>query len=279
MDQMEEEAGNGMANGDLSSPFLSKAWFLPDIDRAERAAALYWAQGKLDAWAREQYNLGNAWCKVPEAQFPGKWEKAIAHYERALSIRTRRKDPERYAATVQNLGTVYRELKSGDRLANICKAIHYFHETMRALPGAARAKKRADLHNNLGNAYASLAAEDHEPERNALRALRHFGRALAVRTKDEWPCDYAVTQFNAGNACLQLAIGGVAIESNLLQARRCFEEARDGFVGCRRDSLADEARRRLDLITDLLEKGTIQNAQDSSGINDKSSERTTSEPS
>jgi tetratricopeptide (TPR) repeat protein len=208
-----EEDRHGMANADLSSPFLSKAWFLPDIDRAERAAAMYRAQGKLDAWAREQYNLGNAWCAVPEPEFPAKWEKAIAHYEQALSIRTRQKDPERHAATLQNLGTAYRELKSGNRIANIRKAIHYFHQAMRDLRGAARAKKRADLHNNLGNAYASLAAEDHERVRNAARALRHFERALAVRSKDAWPCDYAVTQFNAGNACLQLAMGGVAIES------------------------------------------------------------------
>jgi tetratricopeptide (TPR) repeat protein len=275
---MEEEAMNGMAKSDGSSPFLSKAWLLPDIDRAEQAAAMYRAQGKLDAWAREQYNLGNAWCKVPEAQFPAKWEKAIEHYEQALVIRTRQKDPERYAATVQNLGTAYRELKSGNRTDNICKAIHCFHQAMRALPGAARAKKRADLHNNLGNAYASLAAEDHERMRNAARALRHFGRALAVRSKDVWPCDYAVTQFNAGNACLQLAMGGVAIESSLLEARHCFEEARDGFVGCRHDALADEARRRLDLIADLLEKGTTKRAQDSPGFNDTPSEQTTSEP-
>jgi tetratricopeptide (TPR) repeat protein len=253
MGQMEEEAGNGMANGDLSSPFLSKAWFLPDVDRAEQAAALYWAQGKLDAWAREQYNLGNAWCQVPEAAFPAKWEKAIAHYEQALSIRTRQKDPERRAATLQNLGTAYRELKSGDRLANLCKAIHCFHEAMQALPGASHAKKRADLHNNLGNAYASLAAEDHEPERNAVRALRHFGRALAVRTKDDWPHDYAVTQFNAGNACIQLALGGMRAEPSLLEARHCFEEARDGFVERRHTTLANLARQRLDFIAELLE--------------------------
>ena len=268
----------GMPNTDLSSPFLSRAWFLPDIDRAERAAAQFRAQGKLDAWAREQYNLGNAWCNVPEAAFPAKWEKAIAHYEQALVIRTRQKDPERYAATVQNLGTAYRELKSGNRTDNIFKAIHCFHQAIRALPGVARAKKRADLHNNLGNAYTSLAAADHERVRNAAKALRHFGRALAVRSKEEWPYDYSVTQFNAGNACIQLALGGVAIESSLRDARHCFEEARDGFVECRHAALADEARRRLDLIADLLEKETTNRAQQSPEFNDRPSERTTSEP-
>jgi tetratricopeptide (TPR) repeat protein len=267
---------NGMTNPDPSSPFLSKAWFLPDIDRAERAAALYKAQGKLDAWAREQYNLGNAWCAIPEAQSPAKWEKAIEHYEQALSIRTRQRDPERYAATVQNLGTAYRELKSGNRIHNIRKAIHCFHQAMCALR-AAGPKKRADLHNNLGNAYASFAAEDHEPVHNAVRALRHFGRALAVRTKDDWPCDYAVTQFNAGNACIQLALGGVATEQSLFEARHCFEVARDGFVECRQAALANLARRRLDLIADLLGNGKTNRAQDSPGFNDSPSEQTTPE--
>ena len=130
---------------------------------------MYRAQGRLDDWAREQYNLGNAWCEVPEAECPAKWEKAIAHYKQALLIRTRENDAERYAATVQNLGTAYRELKTGERVANLCNAIRCFHQALRALPGAVHAKKRADLHNNLGNAYASLAAEDHERVRNAVR--------------------------------------------------------------------------------------------------------------
>jgi tetratricopeptide (TPR) repeat protein len=256
---------NGMTNPDPSSPFLSKAWFLPNIDRAERAAAMYRIQGKLDDWAREQYNLGNAWCQVPESTFPAKWEKAIEHYEQALAIRTRQKNPLRHAATLENLGTAYRELKSGNRIPNICKAIRCFHQAMRAVPAAAGAKKRADLRNNLGNAYASLAAEDHERVRNATRALRHFGRALAVRTKNEWPYDYAVTQFNAGNACIQLALGGVATEQSLLKARHCFEEARDGFVQYGKEGLANMARRRLDLIVDLLGNGTTNTAQDSPG--------------
>ena len=256
---------NRMANADPSSPFLSKAWFLPDIDRAEQAATLYKAQGKLDAWAREQHNLGNAWCKVSEATVPAKWEKAIEHYEQALVIRTRQKDPERHAATLQNLGTAYRELKSGDRIANICHAIRCFHQAIRALPRAAGPKKRADLYNNLGNAYASLAAEDHESVRNAFRALQHFGRALTIRNKEAWPCDYAVTQFNAGYACLQLARGGVAIESSLREARHCFEEAKAGFVACRQAALADVARRRLDLIAELLERGTTNELQDLPG--------------
>jgi tetratricopeptide (TPR) repeat protein len=260
------------------SPLLPKAWLLPEIDRTERTAAMYRAQGKLDDWAREQYNLGNAWCAVPEVQSPAKWEKAIAHYQQALVIRTRQKDPERYAATMQNLGTAYRELKSGNRMANICHAIHCFHLALRALPRAAGMKQRADLHNNLGNAYASLAAEDHKLVRNAVRALRHFGRALDVRTKEAWPCDYAVTQFNAGNVCLQLAHGCVAIESSLLKGRHCFEEARDGFVACRQAALADVARRRLDLIAELLENRTTNRSHDSPGFHERRSEQTAPEP-
>ncbi|MEW6248142.1 MAG: hypothetical protein AB1555_15730 [Nitrospirota bacterium] len=90
------------AKADLnrSSPFLSKAWLLLDSDRAEKAAELSKAQGKPAAWAGEQYNLGNAWSKVPERQFPEKWERAITHYEQALPIRTRQKDGARHAATL-----------------------------------------------------------------------------------------------------------------------------------------------------------------------------------
>ena len=77
-------------------------------------------------------------------------------------------------------------------------------------------------------------------------------------SEEAWPCDYAVTQFNAGNARMQLAVGGLASVWSLLEARRCFEEARDGFMESRHAVLADLARRRLDLIADLLEQTTSE---------------------
>jgi hypothetical protein len=66
--------------------------------------------------------------------------------------------------------------------------------------------------------------------------------------------------------------------SSLHEARRCFGEARDGFVACRQVARAKMARRRLDLIADLLANETPKRAQDSLGFNDTPSEHTTSEP-
>ena len=219
------------------------------IDCFEQAAGIYREAERFDDWAREEFNLGNVWCELPEAAFPAKWEKAAAHFEQALSIRTRERDPQRYAATLQNLGTAYRELKSGDRRANIRRAIHCYHQTLRALGGLAASRRAADLHQNLGNAYLDLALDGEDRVRNLRRALRHLDRALALRTREQSPFHYAATQLSRGEAFLRAAITGLgAGAASLAQARVCFEEARDGFTESGEAHLAGAAQQRLELI-------------------------------
>jgi tetratricopeptide (TPR) repeat protein len=256
----ESSLARAMLLGDLGNTYLSsalpsKARLLTSIDCFQQAAEIYRQFGKQDDWAREQYNLGNAWCEMTESEFPSKWEKAIAHFEQALSVRTREKDPERYAATLQNLGTAYRGLKTGNRSVNIRRAVHCYHRAMRALRNSASSRKRADLRHNLGNVYLTLAVAGEDRIRNLLRATRHLGRALDARTKAQFPFDYAATQFSRGETFLQLTISGVDRATSLDQARICFKEAREGFEQSGHAELADKAQRRIDLIADDRAEG------------------------
>lgn len=244
---------------DLGSAYLlasgsSKAGLLTSIDYLGQAAEIYRRFGKLDDWAREQYNLGNAWCEMPEAEFPSKWDEAVTHFEYALSFRRREKDPERYVATLKNLGTAYRELKTGSRAVNIRRAIVCYRRAMRVLRQPIEGRKRADLHHNLGNAFLTLAGGGDDRLRNAFRAIRHLNRALIVRTKVESPFGYAATQLSRGEAFLQLAITGVKATSNLGQARVCFEEAKAGFMEARQPAMAERAQRRLNFIAEAPPK-------------------------
>ena len=100
------------------------------LDCHRAAAALYRSRNMLADWAREEYNQGNAWCELPEEDYPDKWQQAILHYEQALQVRTRDKDPMRCAATLQNLGTAYRRLKTGDKAANVMKAAQCYRRAL-----------------------------------------------------------------------------------------------------------------------------------------------------
>ena len=214
----------------------------------EEAAKIYAEEHRPDDWAREQFNLGNAWCEMPEGEYPEKWRQAIEHYERARSVRTRLKDARHYAATLQNLGTAYRELKNGDPHSNIRKAIDCYHHAMRALRGEASEHRRSDLHHNLGNAYLTLAGLESRCGRNVLSALRHFACALAGRTREASPFNYATTQLSRGQAFVRLASSGVGGASSLDQARHCFVEAVEAFLLSGQTELADEARKRYEML-------------------------------
>ena len=245
--------GRAMVLGALGNAYASDAGrsrqqLMNAIRCYEEAAGIYAGAQKLDDWAREQFNLGNVWCEMPEKEFPEKWEQAIEHYEHALAVRTRVKDARLCAATLQNLGTAYREVRSGDPHANIRKAIDCYHRALRALRYAAPARKLADLHHNLGNAYLTLSTMEAFEDRNVLRALHHFARALSARTKEESPFDYAATQFSRGQAFVRLAARGVGGAHSLNQARACFAEATDAFLISGQADLADEVKKRFDLI-------------------------------
>ncbi len=224
---------------------------LSAIDCCRRAAALYRKQFKEEDRTREMFNEANAWCDLPEDEFPGKWERAVALYEQALAYRTRRRNPERFAATMHNLGTAYRELKSGDRVRNIAKAVACYHDALRARTPCDDSLKLAALQNNLGNAFVSLAEMDGpRAAKHALRALCHFDRALRAYTRSAHPCNYAVAQFNRGHAFLLALAAGAEVD--LEQAAICFHEAEECFALCGREEYRKIARQRFDQLRPLL---------------------------
>lgn len=85
-------------------------------------------------------------------------------------------------------------------------------------------------------------ADEAAAVRNIRRALRHFDRALAVRTRRERPLDHAITQFNRGEAYLLLAALDTA--AALASAEACFQEAEECFRACGRPDYAAQARDR-----------------------------------
>jgi tetratricopeptide (TPR) repeat protein len=172
----------------------------------QEAAEIYRRSGQSDDWAREEFNQANIWCDLPEREFPEKWTEAIKHYENALRVRTSGRDPKRYAATLLNLGTALRQAHSGDRAANVMKAVRCYRAALRVYTVDAFPYQFAEVCNNLANACLTCRARDKTSQRRYVRyALQHFERALEVWTPATHPYYHALAQYNRGCAYLQLA--------------------------------------------------------------------------
>ena len=164
------------------------------IGHQEEAACIYSTSGEPDDWARAEFNLGNSCCELAEAADESRyWREAVAHYEEALRVRTREKNPARHAALLENLGSAHRRLDARCSIGYYRRALQIYHH----LSDPAR---HAAIENNIGNAYLALPETDPRTAlRNVTRALRHFDRALRIKGQ----C--AITEKNRAQAFSRLA--------------------------------------------------------------------------
>lgn len=240
-----------------------RAQLLCAVECQEKAAAICLKRGAYDEWARMQYNLGNMWCEFPDRLFPAKWENAIAYYECALCFRTQASDSASSAATLENLGTAYRQLPTGDKAANVHRAIRCYRRALRLCPVTTAPTQWAALHNNLGNACLSLPFTGVDARASHARhAIRHFDLALKVRTPERNLFDHAVTRLNRGQACLHLAHAGAT--SWLFEAAQCFRDAHTGFLRTGAATEAIAARNAIASITQLLKGASELQSEDNS---------------
>ncbi|MDE2039812.1 MAG: hypothetical protein KGO96_08695 [Elusimicrobia bacterium] len=212
------------------------------------AAAIYMRKEEIDAWARQRCKQGEACRRLAGAGFPKAWEDAVFHYEAALVVLTRRQVPALYADALENLAIAYRELPSKDRKASTLKAIDCYRRALRVFTFQLMPLKNARLHDGLGSAFLGLCAGAARPQQNACRALRHFERALRVRSKSRYPCEYAATQLNRAGGYLQLASCQPDPRETTRLARICLQEARDGFMRCGQAGRAAQVERRLEAL-------------------------------
>jgi len=145
----------------------------------------------------------------------------IQIYERMVRRIQVNKNPLFYAAIQNYLGAAYYESPTGDRTANLERAIACFEEALRVWTPGTDPLKYAATQYNLGTAYGNLPTGDRAA--NLERAIRCYQEALRFRTPEAAPLDYAMTQNNLGFAYTELPIGDRA--ANLERAIACFQEA------------------------------------------------------
>jgi predicted ATPase/class 3 adenylate cyclase len=130
-------------------------------------------------------------------------------------------DARSIAGSQNNLGNAYGNLPTGDRGANLTKAMRCYEAALRVFTERDFPRDWAMTQNNLGNVYGNLPTGDRAV--NLTKAIGCSEAALRVFTEHEFPIDWAMTQNNLGIAYGNLPTGDRA--PNLTKAIGCSEAA------------------------------------------------------
>lgn len=228
---------------------------LPTGDRDEnlnRTIACYQAVLRVQTeaespreWEITHLNLGTAYQSLPPGAHGENLQRAIECYETAARVRTvegylrigpctlRRFDiaylterrgvasRRRKGNTQLKLGIAYQSLPTGDRGANMRRAIACYHAAVLAYREAPYLQGWAHAHNNLAAAYRSLPGGDRGDSLN--RAIACYRAALSVRTEAAFPQAWADTQNNLAIAYRSSPTGDPS--ENLRRSIECCQEA------------------------------------------------------
>jgi len=126
-----------------------------------------------------------------------------------------------WAGTQNNLGNAYEGLPTGDRAANLAKAIGAYEAALTVRTRESHPSDWATTQNNLGVAYRNLPTGDRAA--NLAEAIEAYESALTVRTREAHPAEWAGTQNNLGIAYADLPTGDRA--ANLAEAIEAYESA------------------------------------------------------
>ena len=158
-------------------------------------------------------SLGQRNVTVSLEEAIGLFEKAAKVYEEA--------DQKKWAMTQNNLGVAYQSLPTGDRAANLQKAIAAYEAALRVHTEKDFPTAWAMTQNGLGVAYQSLPTGNRAA--NLQKAIAAYEAALRVRTEKDFPTAWATTENNLGAAYDDLPTGDRA--ANLQKAIAAYEAA------------------------------------------------------
>lgn len=176
------------------------------------------AKGQEENWAMTQNHLGNALRGLGERGDEGALARAVAAYEKALTVRTREAMPADWAMTQNNLGNVFMRMGEGGKAEALERAVEAFEAALEVRTREEMPREWAKTQHNLGLALQALGERGDE---DALgRAVKAYEAALEVRTREAMPAKWAMTNENLGNALWHLG--------DKARAEKCYCAALDG---------------------------------------------------
>jgi len=206
---------------------------LEDAVAAYRAALQEYTRERAPLmWGLTQNNLANALQVLGEREpDTARLREAVDAYRATLEERTRERVPLQWAETEHNLGSALLVLGERESApARMREAVEAYRAALEE-----RTRERVPLdwavsQNNLGNALQSLGVDLQargRMEEGAARleeAVVAYRAALAERTRERVPLDWAMTNNNLGNALSTLAESGNGI-AQLEEAVAAYDSA------------------------------------------------------
>jgi CHAT domain-containing protein len=143
-------------------------------------------------------NFSNLIQQFPLGNKASNMEIAINGYEIALTVFTHDAFPQEWAATQNNLGTVYRDRILGERAENLEVAIACFQNALKIRTFKASPQEWAQTQDNLATVYTNRIRE--KRAENLEVAIACCQDALKVYTFEAFPQEWAGTKNNLATA-------------------------------------------------------------------------------
>ena len=183
-------------------------------------------------------------------------EKSIKHYQNLFELWSDWGSPVLYSTILNNLGTAYVNLPTGNRIENLNYAIGCFKLALQVHNAQDSPVDWARVQINLGVAYSELPASSQG--KNLKRAIECYQSALRVFTEQDFPFQWALIQNNLGTVSTKLPTRNRI--DNLKHAIAYFELALRIYN--KKDFPVDWARTQYNLgaaYTDLPSQDRIKN--------------------
>jgi CHAT domain-containing protein len=174
-------------------------------------------------WGDVQAALGLALENSPAGLDAERLERAIGHYEAALSVPL---DPDfdpafELARRHYHLGILYAERYRGDRVTNVERAIELLEEALKVRTREDHPEEWADTQAGLANALQRRLRAD--AAQNIEQAIQAYRAAFQAWPRERNPARWAMIQRNLAEAYRHRVLGPP--EENQETAIACFQEA------------------------------------------------------
>ncbi|MCF3609107.1 CHAT domain-containing protein [Planktothrix agardhii 1033] len=199
--------------------------------------------------------LGNLIQQFPLGSRLVNLEIAIACYQLALEVYTRKDFPEDWARVQNNLAIAYNDKIMGNRAENIDTAIACYQLALEVRTRADFPEDWAMTQNNLAVAYSNKITGNRAE--NIDRAIACYQLALEVYTREDFPEKWAMTQNNLAIAYSNKITGNRA--ENIDRAIACYQLALEVYT--REDFPEDWAETQNNLANAYSNKITGNRAE------------------
>jgi hypothetical protein len=178
------------------------------------AALQYYQRDRFpDDWARNQFNIGHLFLKLPNGVLfqSDDIETAIRYLERSIEVRTEARAPDLWAMTKLNLALAYARKMQGDPEDNSIESLRHARDALRVFQRARHPLRWANAQAALAEAHLNRRRRDGPivitvspaelSARKVVAGIARLRRALLEMTAHRAPKEFIRLQLSIGDIC------------------------------------------------------------------------------